>query len=206
MNARQQAGNSRGNLCNWCATASRCRGGLTVVLVCVLLMTGCASRPVPGHWTQVQSAALRDRLLQLGSGVDADEATRLAEVAVEQSAALAYEYRAVRPAWVGNYLVNLGLRDRGLCYDWANGLYPRLHELGLRSLELHLAVARIDTRHEHNSIVVTAPRQPFAEGVVLDAWRHSGRLWFGAAATDKYPWQPLPRDRVPPELEKLLAN
>ncbi len=145
-------------------------------------------------------------MLQLDSRVDADEATRLAEAAVEQSAVLAQEYRAVRPAWLGNYLVNMGRRDRGLCYDWANGLYPRLHELGLRSLELHLAVARMDTKHEHNCIVVTAHRQPFAEGVVLDAWRHSGRLWFGDVSTDKYPWQPLPRDRVPPELEKLVGH
>ena len=206
MNARQRVGSSHGNLSIWSATASRCRVGLTRLLVCVLLMTGCASRPVPGHWTQVQSAALKNRLLQLGAGVDADDATRLAEVAVEQSAALAHQYRAVRPAWLGNYLVNLGLSDRGLCYDWANGLYPRLHELGLRSLELHLAVARMDTPHEHNCIVVTAHRQPFAEGVVLDAWRNSGRLWFGSVTTDKYPWQPLPRERVAPELENLVAH
>lgn len=176
------------------------------VLACVLFLSGCASRPVPGLWMQGQSAALRERLLQLGSGVDSDEATRLAEVAVEQSAALAHEYRAVRPAWAGNYLVNLGWRDYGLCYDWANALYPRLHEVGLRSLELHLAVARMDTKHEHNCIVVTARRQPLAEGVVLDAWRHSGRLWFGDVNTDKYPWQPLPRERVPPELEELVSQ
>jgi hypothetical protein len=145
-------------------------------------------------------------LLQLDSRVDAGEAARLAELAVEQSAALAREFRAVRPAWVGNYLVNWGLRDRGLCYDWANALYPRLHELGLRSFEFHLAVARMDTPHEHNCIVVTARQQPFAKGLVLDAWRHSGRLWFGDVSTDRYPWQPLPRDRVSPELRTLLHD
>ncbi len=206
MNARQLSGHPCVNLSTWFGTAGRCRIGLKGVLAFVLLMTGCASRPVPGHWTQVQSTDLKDRLLQLDSRVAADEATRLAQVAVEQSAALAHQYRAVRPAWLGNYLVNLGLRERGLCYDWANSLYPRLHELGLRTLELHLAVAHMDTRHEHNAVVVTARAQPFAKGVVLDAWRHSGRLWFGGADSDKYPWEPLPRDRVPPELEKLLPD
>ena len=59
---------------------------------------------------------------------------------------------------------------------------------------------------EHNCIVVTACQQLFAEGVVLDAWRHSGRPWFGSVATDKYPWQPLRRERVAPELKKLLTK
>lgn len=205
-NAHERTGNSRSYLLFWLAGLNPSGACLTLVVICVLLVAGCASRPVPGPWTEAQSAALKNKLLQLRSGVDADEATRLAAAAVEQSAALAHQYRAVRPAWLGNYLVNLGMRDRGLCYDWANGLYPRLHELGLRSLELHLAVARMDTPHEHNCIVVTAQGQPFAEGVVLDAWRHSGRLWFGSVTTDKYPWQPLPRDRVPPELEKLVSQ
>ncbi len=190
----------------WAVALRRCGARLTAVLGCVLFMTGCASAPIARHWIELQSAALRDQLVQLDKGVDASEAERLADAAVEQSAILAQRFRAVRPAWLGNYLVNLRLRDRGLCYDWANGLYLRLHELGLRSLELHLAVARMDTKHEHNCIVVTAHRQRFADGVVLDAWRHSGRLWFGDVSTDKYPWQPLPRDRVPPELEKLLAH
>jgi hypothetical protein len=185
-------------------TPGRCCVRL-VHLASLLLITGCASSPVSVSWMQVQTVALRDRLVQLDAAVDADEASRLAETAVEQSAALAREFRAVRPAWLGNYMVNLGLRDRGLCYNWANGLYPRLHALDLRTLDIHLGVARMDTKREHNCIVVTARQQPFADGIVLDAWRHSGRLWFGIAATDKYPWQPLPRNRLPPELESLVA-
>ena len=206
MNAPRPFGYSRSNLS--ARPDSLCRYGayLTFVLVCVLCLTGCASRPVPGQWMQSQSAALKNRLLQLDSEVDAEDAEHLAQVAVEQSAALAHQYRAVQPPWLGNYLVNMGWRERGLCYDWANGLYPRLHGLGLRSLDLHLAVARMDTRHEHNCIVVTPRDHPFSEGVVLDAWRRSGRLWFGSVSTDKYPWQPLPRDRVPRELEKLVKQ
>ena len=176
------------------------------VLYLALLMAGCASAPIPRPWIQVQSTSLKSRLLQLDATVDPEEASRLGDTAVEQAAVLAQEFRAVRPAWAGNYLVNWGWRDRGLCYDWANALYPRLHRLRLSTLELHLAVARMDTKHEHNCIVVTARRQPFAEGVVLDAWRHSGHLWFGGVSTDKYPWVPLPRDRVPPELKQFFAN
>ena len=170
----------------------------------MVLSSGCTSIPEQGSWSRIQAATLRDRLLQLGDAVDEGEAARLADAAVEQSAALAGQYRAVRPAWIHNILVNAGLRERGLCYEWTNDLFPQLYELRLKSLELHLAVARMDTPHEHNAIVVTASGHAFEQGVVLDAWRQSGRLFWGAAATDKYPWQPLPHDRVPPELENLF--
>lgn len=175
---------------------------LTTALIGAVLLVGCASRPVPGS---LQATALRNQLLQLDDTVEADEATRLAEASLAKSAALAREYRAVWPPWLHNNLVNAGFRDRGLCYEWTNDLFTHLQSLNLRSIELHLAVARMDTPREHNAVIVTAHRQPFAEGVILDAWRHSGHLWFGRAAADKYPWQPLPRERVAPELEKFFA-
>jgi len=191
----------------WVDGFGRHLAGFAAIFVALILASGCASTPIDETWKQNQTSALRERLLQLDDSVDAKEAARLAEVAVRQSAELALEYRAIRPAWLNNWFVNAGWRERGLCYEWANDLFPVLHELGLQSLELHLAVSRMDTKHEHNSIVVTALRQPFMNGLVLDAWRHSGRLWFGNAATDvRHPWQPLPRDRVAPELEEFIAN
>jgi hypothetical protein len=178
---------------------------LQLALACVLLTFACATRPVPLSWKESQSASLRDHLARLDPSVNPNEAARLAETAIEQSDSLALEYQAVRAAWVGNWLVNYGWRERGLCYDWPNDLYPRLHALDLQTLQLHLAVAHMDTPREHNALVITATGQPFEHGVVLDAWRYSGRLWFGPASADKYPWSPLPRDRVAPELQKFLA-
>jgi len=170
-----------------------------------ILFSGCASAPFKGNEARIQAAALSQELLNLGSSVDKAEATRLAETALEQSAALALQYHAVRPAWFHNILVNWELRPRGLCYEWTNDLFPVLYRLDSKSLELHLAVARMDTPREHNCIVVTARQQPFNEGLILDAWGRSGRLWFGPFASDKkHPWQPLPRDRVAPELEKFM--
>lgn len=179
---------------------------LLATIFALLPFPGCATRPLSASRTQVRIAALRDLLQGLEGKVDPEEATRLANTAVVQSEAMAHEFRAVWPAGLGNYLVNMGLRERGLCYDWANGLYPRLHKLGLTTLELHLAVAHMDTKHEHNCIIVTPLQQPLSEGVVLDAWRHSGHLWFGIAGEDKYPWQPLPPDRVAPELQALVPK
>jgi hypothetical protein len=178
---------------------------LVLTLAGLLTSTGCASRPsARGTGAQQHAAELRERLLQLDASVQPDEAGLMAKTAVEEAAMLAVKYQAVRPAWLHNWLVNAGWRERGLCYEWANDLFPSLHALGLRSLELHLAVARMDTRREHNCIIVTARRQPVAAGLVLDAWRHSGRLWYGDVRTDKYPWKPLPPDRIAPELRGIM--
>ncbi|HEY6167124.1 MAG TPA: hypothetical protein VI454_03730 [Verrucomicrobiae bacterium] len=171
-----------------------------------VLFAGCASIGTPGE-RGVRAITLREQLLQLGPDVDRNEASRLADSAVEQAAELAHDYHPAQPAWFNNILVNFGLRDRGLCFHWTNDLFKRLHRLELRSLELHLAVSRRGESAEHNAVVVTARGQPFHEGVVLDAWRNGGRLWWSRVADDpKHPWRPLPSDAVPKELRPLLSQ
>ena len=173
-------------------------------LLLLILSAGCTVLPKTNSVTQSKSVQLQQQLIALSERVDDQEAARLSEAAVERAISLAREYRAVRPAGLHNIMVNSGLKDRGLCYHWANDLFLCLDALSLRSLDLHLAVARMDTAREHNAVVVTASGQPFESGLVLDAWRHSGSLYFGPATTDKYPWIPLPPDRIDSEVLKQL--
>src|SRR5687767_5519804 len=135
------------------------------LLACLALITGCATSPPPAAWSRHQTAALQTTLTHLGKQVAADEATRVAVTAVQQPIVLARQYRAVRPPWVHNFFVNHRWRERGLCYHWANDLFARLHEIPMSSLQLHLVVAHMDTRREHNAVVVTARGQSFSEGV-----------------------------------------
>ncbi len=174
-------------------------------LAVALCLLGCASLPSPGPSSAKAKAELRARITGLSERVQEEEASRLAETAVDEAIHLARQYGAVRPAWFHNVLVNHGLRERGLCFQWANDLFEKLYPLGLVSLDLQLAVSYMDTPHEHNVIVVTAHGQPFETGIVLDAWRYSGRLWSCPVAADaKYHWTPLPADRIDPEIRKLL--
>jgi hypothetical protein len=131
---------------------------------------------------------LRIQLAALAPTVLEDEAQRVADCACDYSKQLAREYRVVRPAFLHNFLVNVGLKNRGLCYHWAEDLLARLQTLNLTTLELHWGVARAGTVREHNSVVVTAQGHPFENGIVLDAWRRSGRLVWKAVSADKYPW------------------
>jgi hypothetical protein len=127
---------------------------------------------------------LAERLEALSPAVAPAEAMLTAEAACSYSAELATEYRVVRPAILHNILVNVGLRKRGLCFQWADDWSAKLPSLQLHTLQLHRGVARLETRREHSSVVLTASGQPFDQGIVLDAWRHSGRLHWGGVKQD----------------------
>lgn len=170
-----------------------------------LLNAGCASRePIPTseRGAGVQSGqrgkteSIRDlqiALLSLSSNVSPREAAEVSERAHSIARELAREYGAVRSPHLQNILVNVGLKERGLCYHWTEDLLRRLQELRLATLELHWGTARAGTLREHNCVVVTARGQPFAESIALDAWRHSRRLFWTRVRHDRYPWQ---RDAV----------
>ena len=149
-------------------------------------LTGCALLPSGAKASEVR--ALQDALGSLSPTVRQVEAERVAQCAYDSSRILAQKYRVVRPAGLHNFLVNVGLKQRGLCYQWAEDLLAQLQTFKLDSLELHWGIARADTAREHNSVVVTARGQPFDEGIVLDPWRRSGRLVWSPVAADKYPW------------------
>lgn len=150
------------------------------------LLAGCAHRPV----TPPAPGELAAALSALDASVDAHDAAILATVAVQTSSDLAAAYRARPPAWLHNIFVNAGWRPRGLCYHWADDLEARLRGEHLATLEIHRIVARLGTSREHSALAVTARGRPFATGLVLDAWRGSGRLFWGPVPQDKYRWGP----------------
>ncbi len=174
------------------------RGGRLAVCLAAVLLAACAG-PAAGLRADAsrladKTAALEQSLAALGPEVDRSEARRAARTAVTTSLQLADDYRVVPPARLHNLLIQAGVRDRGLCWQWTEDLMARLQALELKTLELHWGVAHkgSDLR-EHNSVVVTAPGRPFRQGLVLDPWRDSGDLYWVVVERDSYPWEPLPR-------------
>jgi hypothetical protein len=136
-----------------------------------------------------RAQALRDRIVALSSQVRVDEAKQVADCAYATAEQLRRDYGVIGgPPSLQNFLVNLGIRKRGLCFQWAEDLLVRLDALKLTTLELHWAEAWVENWREHNCVVVTAKGQPFRQGIILDCWRHSGRLFWSALASDHYPW------------------
>lgn len=143
------------------------------------------------YWENVKR--LEWELTALGPAVDPIEARRASETAIRESAILAEEYQLVRPAVAHNLLITIGIKDRGLCYQWAQDLMKRLEALELKSFQLHWAVAyRGSNLREHNCVVITAAGQPFSKGILFDPWRHSGNLYWTPVVKDSYPWEILP--------------
>ena len=136
-------------------------------------------------------AQLRTKLAMLSPTVSVDEAEKLALCAYKTSRRLAREYRVVFPPALNNILINTGGRKRGLCYQWTEDLLHELDALKLETLELHWGEAFARTFSENNGVVVTAKGQPFGQGIVLDAWRYQGRLYWGPVRKDPegYPWK-----------------
>ncbi|PYL92552.1 MAG: hypothetical protein DMF14_03640 [Verrucomicrobia bacterium] len=120
--------------------------------------------------------SLRTQIAALSPTVSPDEARRVAYTAYMTGRELHREWRVAWLPGIQNFLVNMGARKGGLCFQWATELLVRLDALKLQTLELHWAESGPNTGAEHNVIVVTARGQPFGEGILLDLWRYSGTL------------------------------
>jgi len=128
---------------------------------------------------------LRAALLALSPTVDPAEAELVSVTAHQMARDLAKEYRLVLNPPFQNFLVNIGMREKGYCAHYTRDMGRKMKEFHLKTLVLHWGAAYARQPDESNCLVVTARNQPFPDGVVLDAWRNGGRLY----------WSPLMKDR-----------
>lgn len=158
--------------------------------------------------TSAEDATLRARLVALSPSVNPEEARRVASIAYTTGRELAAKWKMFSSPTVHSFLINIGLKKGGYCYQFATELLLRLDAEKLRTLELHWAESDPGTDTEHNVIAITARGQPFEQGIMLDNWRHAGRLLWGPLNGDpSHTWQEnkgamarrLPRKAVTPE-------
>jgi hypothetical protein len=136
---------------------------------------------------------LKKDLESLSNDIDGKEAFLIANTAIRFSMVLANQYELVRPPLLHNHLVNTGNKKRGLCFHWARDLIKRLRELDQKSFDFHCGIAYPDSSwRKHSSVIVSAKGQAFEDGIVLDPWRNSGRLYWISVKKDRYPWQREP--------------
>ena len=137
---------------------------------------------------------LRDALVALAPDVDPGEAERVSITAHTAERSLAREYRMVRFPAVQNLLIHMGKRQRGYCGHYTRDIGERLKELRLKTLVLHWGSAYAGTFIEDNALVVTARNQPFEDGIIMDGWRYSPRLFWCPVKNDpEYPRRPYGR-------------
>ena len=165
--------------------------------------------------TSAEDGALRARLVALSRSVNPEEARRVTYIAYTTGRELARKWNMVPSPTMQSFLINMGLRKGGYCYQFATELLLRLDAQKLQTLDLHWAESDAGTDTEHNVIAVTARGQPFAEGIMLDNWRHSGHLLWGPLNGDpSHTWQEnkaafayrLNRKAVPPDRPRRETN
>jgi len=154
-----------------------------------LLFLGCTV-PQPSSLMVNKSVTnLEQLLLALYPKVDVKEANDLAVESIRYSYVLSQKYKSLNNPWLQNTLVNLGLKKRGLCYEWTEDLLKFLVSQNYKTLELHTVSANIGHLNEHNALSVSAKGSGIEQSILLDAWRNSGILYFNVIDKDmKYTW------------------
>ena len=141
---------------------------------------------------QTKIADLTRAILALGPGVDPAEAALVARISVEYPLfTLAPRYQITDPPLIHNMKVNMGIKPRGLCKDWADDLEARLKQETFTTLRFHRAIANADNiRIEHSTVIVSRIGDTMEQGIVLDPWRLGGGelYWIRVTEDPKYDW------------------
>jgi hypothetical protein len=159
------------------------------LLVLSFFLVGCVvTEPSLSTTKMVQLSKL---LQSLGKHILQEEAMQLSKDIFQKTQQLTEEFELASPPQYHNFLVNVGLRDKGLCYHWSDALYLYLSQKKYASFEFHLMGANIgEYLFEHNVLVVVAKGGRVEEGIIIDPWRDSGNLYFSKVSEDtKYQWK-----------------
>jgi hypothetical protein len=159
-------------------------------ILLLLFFTACSVKEPTAKEYEAKVKTLSTMLLNTSKDIDKKEAEDLARSAIAYAQKLAHDYAVISPPLWQNTLVNLGVKKRGLCYEWANDLWVYLKAKNYKSLRLHYVGADVGHYFEHNALSVSAKEEDVNNSIILDAWRNSGNLYFIEIYNDKkYDWQ-----------------
>jgi len=154
----------------------------------LLFLVGCTAKIPPLKEENITSLATL--LYSLDTTGEYREAKQLSKDIFLQTEQLAHAFKLTSPPQYHNFLVTIGLREKGLCYHWSDALYSYLSRQKYNTFIFHLVGANIGNYWtEHNAVVVTVKGMNIDEGILLDPWRNSGKLYFSRVKDDKkYHW------------------
>ncbi len=127
----------------------------------------------------------------LDNVIASDEAKQLSYEIFQETEKLKQKFNPTSQPLFNNILVNVGVKEKGLCYQWSDALYLHFSKKQYTHFEFHLLVAnKGEYFYEHNTLVVVAKGGKVLEGIVIDPWRNSGKLYFSKVSEDReYEWK-----------------
>ena len=169
---------------------------LLVLVFFVFFFVSCSSKySVDKKYKNISSPQnyeikkLEHDLLSLSSTINKKEAKILSRILILHSLELANSYNITGSAWMHNSLINLGLKERGFCYDYTQDLVKKIKKYNFKTFKFYWAVHKKGEYFEHNALVVSSVYQNFLGGLILDAWRNSGELFYLKVLKDvAYSW------------------
>ena len=145
----------------------------------------------PSNISQSRVEELSRLLKSLDSSISSRQAKSLSDEIFQETGKLRKKFNPTSQAHFNNFLINAGVKEKGLCYEWSDALYLHFSKKEYAHFEFHLLVSnKGEYFYEHNVMVVVAKGGEVLEGIVIDPWRNSGELYFSKVSEDKkYRWK-----------------
>ena len=141
--------------------------------------------------SQNRVTELAQLLQTLDNNIPFEEAKSLSREIFQETDQMRAQFNPVSEPHINNFLVNIGLKEKGLCYEWSDPLYLYFKRKPYPYFSFHLLVSnRGKYFQEHNVLAVSAKRGKVEESVIIDPWREPGKVYYSKAKDDKkYVWE-----------------
>ena len=153
-------------------------------------MQGCTLHQLPKR--QQHTANLAQMLQKANPNASKKEIGALVARIKYSAQRLHIAYDRHTHPWIHNLLVNLSIKQKGLCWHFSDALYLDLLKAksSYPSFCFHLIVSKPGSFWEHNGVAIVDCKGDLQEGVVVDLWRKRNSITYYPLTHDpEYRWR-----------------
>ncbi len=161
----------------------------SLLLLLSIFFLGCTD--TSPNISQNRVEELSKFLYALDKSMPPKEAKLLSSEIFRETNSLRKKFNPTFQPQFNNFLINAGVKEKGLCYDWSDALYLHFSKKQYSNFEFHLLVSNKGKYfYEHNTLVVVEKGGNVLDGIVIDPWRNPEKLYFSKVSEDqKYEWE-----------------
>jgi len=118
-----------------------------------------------------------------------EEAHLIASALINQTRETNKEFKmSGGPKW-HNFMITMGFRKKGRCYDWVPELLKALPPKPMQYYERYWGGSFESMGRENNAVIITKRGASLKDGIAYDAWRGVGQPFWRIVGKDIYPWE-----------------